>query len=83
MLSILTPFVPELTPQSLVTALKRHETDGHSPLSPMVDPQRAAALCGVSVFTIRRMIKDRRLAAKRIGRQWRIRESDLAELMGC
>lgn len=42
-----------------------------------VGPRKAAELMDVSEDTIRRLIKNGQLKARRIGRQWRILVSDL------
>lgn len=40
-------------------------------------PEQAAAIAQVSVFTIRRWIKEGELPARKVGRLWRIRRSDV------
>jgi excisionase family DNA binding protein len=40
-------------------------------------PQEVSDLLRVSVYTVRRWIKQGRLPAYKVGRVWRIRESDL------
>ena len=40
-------------------------------------PQEVAKLLRVSVYTVRRWIKDGNLPAYKVGRGWRISESDL------
>jgi excisionase family DNA binding protein len=42
-------------------------------------PQEVSSLLRVSVYTVRRWIKDGDLPAYKVGRSWRIRESDIGE----
>ncbi|MGD8622899.1 MAG: helix-turn-helix domain-containing protein [Anaerolineae bacterium] len=42
-------------------------------------PQEVSNLLRVSVYTVRRWIKEGNLPAYKVGRGWRIRESDLDE----
>jgi excisionase family DNA binding protein len=44
---------------------------------PFLTPQEVSDLLRVSVYTIRRWIKEGTLPAFKVGRGWRIRESDL------
>lgn len=44
---------------------------------PFLTPQEVSALLRVSVYTVRRWIKDGDLPAYKIGRGWRIREADI------
>jgi len=44
---------------------------------PFLTPQEVSDLLRVSVYTIRRWIKEGTLPAFKVGRSWRIRESDL------
>jgi excisionase family DNA binding protein len=45
-------------------------------------PQEVSSLLRVSVYTVRRWIKEGSLPAYKVGRGWRIRESDLDEWLG-
>ncbi len=51
------------------------------PEGPMAEeyltPEQAAGIAQVSVFTIRRWIKEGELLARKVGRLWRIRRSDV------
>lgn len=44
---------------------------------PFLTPQEVSDLLRVSVYTIRRWIKEGNLPAFKVGRGWRIREADL------
>lgn len=44
---------------------------------PFLTPQEVSALLRVSVYTVRRWIKEGDLPAYKIGRGWRIRETDI------
>lgn len=44
---------------------------------PFLTPQEVSAILRVSVYTVRRWIKDGDLPAYKIGRGWRIREADI------
>jgi excisionase family DNA binding protein len=46
---------------------------------PFLTPQEVSDLLRVSVYTVRRWIKEGHLPAYKIGRGWRIRESDIGE----
>ncbi len=41
----------------------------------------AAALIGVSEFTIRRWLKDGRLSGKRVGKFWRINKESVTDVL--
>jgi putative molybdopterin biosynthesis protein len=45
-------------------------------------PHEVSNLLRVSVYTVRRWIKEGNLPAYKVGRGWRIRESDLDEWLG-
>ena len=45
-------------------------------------PHEVSNLLRVSVYTVRRWIKEGNLPAYKVGRGWRIRESDLNEWLG-
>lgn len=44
---------------------------------PFLTPQEVSDLLRVSVYTVRRWIKEGNLPAYKVGRGWRIKESDL------
>jgi excisionase family DNA binding protein len=46
---------------------------------PFLTPQEVSDLLRVSVYTVRRWIKEGELPAYKVGRGWRIRESDMGE----
>jgi excisionase family DNA binding protein len=46
---------------------------------PFLTPQEVSDLLRVSVYTVRRWIKEGHLPAYKIGRGWRIRETDIDE----
>jgi excisionase family DNA binding protein len=47
----------------------------------LLSPQEAADRLGVSVYTVRRWIKDGKLRAFRPGKEYRLREPDLEEFL--
>lgn len=49
---------------------------------PFLTPQEVSDLLRVSVYTVRRWIKDGELPAYKVGRGWRISESDLDAWLG-
>ncbi len=49
------------------------------PMHPFLTPKEVSELLQVSVFTVRRWIKQGELPAYKVGRLWRIRRSDLNE----
>ncbi len=50
---------------------------GATEQQPFLTPQEVSRLLRVSVYTVRRWIKEGHLPAYKIGRGWRIRESDI------
>lgn len=46
---------------------------------PFLTPQEVSELLRVSVYTVRRWIKEGNLPAYKVGRGWRISESDIGE----
>ncbi len=46
---------------------------------PFLTPQEVSDLLRVSVYTVRRWIKEGNLPAYKVGRGWRIRESEVGE----
>jgi len=56
-----------------MSILSMHPTEQQSFLT----PQEVSGLLRVSVYTVRRWIKDGDLPAYKIGRGWRIREPDI------
>ena len=81
---MLQPFIPELSPESLVAALKNHETlkqDKFLAEKPLTR-QQAAALLSVSLPTLDRHIKSGILRASKIGpRAVRIDPASVRELL--
>jgi excisionase family DNA binding protein len=53
--------------------------DSNSIEQPFLTPQEVSNLLRVSVYTVRRWIKEGSLPAYKVGRGWRIRESAIAE----
>lgn len=49
---------------------------------PFLTPQEVADLLRVSVYTVRRWIKEGHLPAYKVGRGWRISEPDLGKWLG-
>lgn len=49
---------------------------------PFLTPQEVSDLLRVSVYTVRRWIKEGKLPAYKVGRGWRIREADLNTWLG-
>jgi len=47
------------------------------PSQPFLTPQEVSDLLQVSVYTVRRWIKQGQLPAYKVGRLWRIKEGDL------
>lgn len=47
------------------------------PSQPFLTPQEVSDLLQVSVYTVRRWIKQGNLPAYKVGRLWRIKEGDL------
>ena len=67
---LLQPFVPELSPQSLVAALRGHEPgDRPAPMEKQMSRRRAAALLGVSIPTVDRYMRDGILRRVKIGKR--------------
>lgn len=54
-----------------MTALREPVSD------PLLDPEQAGELLGVSAYTVREMARKRELPAIRLGKFWRFRESSL------
>ena len=81
---MLQPFIPELSPESLVAALKNHETlkqDKFLAEKPLTR-QQAAALLSVSLPTLDRHIKSGILRASKIGpRVVRVDPASVRELL--
>jgi excisionase family DNA binding protein len=88
----LTAFVPGLTSTKFVSALRSFEPDlgegegaKRRPPPRMLTLADAADALAVSVCTIRRMVRDGRMAGRKIGKQWRIPATaieSLAEVRG-
>lgn len=53
--------------------------EGQAPLAVFLE--RAGALCGVSKFTIRRLVSRGVLPACRVGRRWVVRVTDLEKFL--
>ena len=67
---LLQPFVPELSPQSLVEALRGHEPgDRPAPMEKQMSRRQAAALLGVSIPTVDRYMRDGILRRVKIGKR--------------
>jgi len=52
---------------------------GFSRRQPFLTPQEVSNLLRVSVYTVRRWIKEGDLPAYKVGRGWRISDSDIGE----
>lgn len=83
----LQPYIPELSPSSLVDALKRYKPDvpatAAAPVKPMTR-QEAAEFLNVSVGTIVNYMKEGRLKATRMGKRLvRIDPASVEALAGC
>ncbi len=50
----------------------------HAP-DPLLDPQQAADMLGISAWQVRKMARDRQLPAIRLGKYWRFRQSSLQD----
>jgi excisionase family DNA binding protein len=53
-----------------------------STVEPALTPEEAARRLGMNAEVIRRMCRDGRLPAAKIGRVWRIRPADLEAMFG-
>jgi len=49
------------------------------PPQPFLTPQEVSSLLQISVYTVRRWIKQGELPAYKVGRLWRIKNSDLEQ----
>ena len=75
--ALLAGYVPDLTPTQIVAALRSFEPDKpegtkRPPPPPMYSLQGAAEALALSVDTLRRMVKDGRIAGHKVGKLWRI-----------
>ena len=75
--ALLRRHIPELTPATLVNAIRNFDTEAkpHTNTSAMEKPlsrKEAADLLGISLVTLDKMIRNQTLAAVRIGRHVRI-----------
>lgn len=57
-------------------------TPTDSPLHPFLTPKEVSSLLQVSVYTVRRWIKDGELPAYKVGRLWRIDKAELDKWLG-
>jgi excisionase family DNA binding protein len=57
-----------------MTALSTNPTE-----QPFLTPQEVSDLLRVSVYTVRRWIKEGHLPAYKVGRGWRISEADIGD----
>jgi excisionase family DNA binding protein len=57
----------------------RMQSANPSELQSFLTPQEVSDLLRVSVYTVRRWIKEGDLPAYKVGRGWRIRQSDIGE----
>jgi excisionase family DNA binding protein len=74
--TLLGPYVAELTPTSLVKALK--QADSTAPDLPrMIDKHEAAKCLGLSWHSVVRMIKTGKIDGVKVGQQWRIPVDEL------
>ncbi len=55
---------------------------GHPGQQAFLTPQEVSNLLRVSVYTVRRWIKEEKLPAYKVGRLWRIREIELNKWIG-
>jgi len=73
----LSAFVPGLTPTGFVAALRDFEPDkgrepDNAPPQRMLTLAAAADALSVSICTMRRMVKDGRMAGRKVGSLWRV-----------
>jgi len=47
----------------------------------MMSIKEAAEYLGISVFSLRKLAREKRLPAGKVGRQWRFRQADLDEFL--
>ena len=69
---------PDLDELKLVQALKVF--DGGSAPEALLPPKRVAEACGVSVWTVKRLLKRGKLPGVRVGVQWRVPAEALRSL---
>lgn len=75
--SVLGPYVPELSATALVTALRDHDPNAGPQADRWLDKHEAAKMLGVSWFTLNSWARDGKIKAQKIGSQWRFRLSDV------
>lgn len=66
---LLQPYIPELSPQNLIAAIKNHEAAQQRPLERQMTRKEAAEILGVRIETISRYIKAGTLKAAKIGKR--------------
>lgn len=66
--SLLQPYVPELSTQNLITAIKNYD-NAQRPLEKQMTRKEAAAILAVDINTISRYIKAGTLKAAKIGKR--------------
>lgn len=73
--ALLSPHVPELTPSTLVDALKAYRPDAAAEperAPKMLPLKEAAEALGLSFWTLRRMANAGTIPARKVGQQWRV-----------
>ncbi len=82
---ILAPHAKSLTAEKLAAFLQSIDASSEAQKSffkdKLIDKHEAAQLLGVQWFTIYRMIRDGQLPAVKIRKQWRIRMSDINDII--
>ena len=66
---LLLPYIPELSPQSLIDAIKSHDAAQQKPLEKQMTRKEAADILGVRIETVSRYIKAGTLKAAKIGKR--------------
>lgn len=75
--AVLGPYVPELSPTSLVKALREHEVNPRALRPKMLNKHQASELLGISWYTLVSHAKTGRIPAVRVGSQWRFDEAEM------
>lgn len=68
--TLLSPYCSELSPTTLVEALRSYDTRDED-IPKYLTKHEAARMLGLSWYTVVRMAKQGSLPAKKVGRQWR------------
>jgi excisionase family DNA binding protein len=73
----LSPYVPELSPTSLVAALRSHDVNPRQHHPKLLNKHEAAELLGVSWWSIVSWAKKGKIPAVHVGAQWKFDEAVL------